>query len=206
MEIARGTLQFARTSLSTCTPLTLALPLSHTDTHTRYFLAGAVEAGEFLPHSHTETLPFSLYRCVHACVYVSDDLYLCISSGANPPLQTPFPVEDHYLTSRYFILFPPSLCYYYTFILIPCVPSLFSLILICTSHLSFSSSLLTLALLSTSLHSSRPEKTEQLQIIAIPRHSHSPSCFAMPETFGIFCFFITDSVTVQSVQLESKVD
>lgn len=180
----------------------LSHSLSHfltlTHTHTRYFLAGAVEAGEFLLHSHTETLPFSLYRCVRVCVCVCfcDDLYLCISSGANPPLQTPFPVEDHYLTSRYFIPFPPSLCYYYTFILIPCVPSLFSLILICTSHLSFSSSLLTLTLLSTSLHSSQPEKTELLQIIAIPRHSHSPSCLAMPETFGIFCFFIPDSVTV----------
>lgn len=34
--------------------------LSLTHTHIHYFLAGAVEAGEFLLRSHTETLPFCL--------------------------------------------------------------------------------------------------------------------------------------------------
>lgn len=181
--------------------------LTHSHTHTRYFLAGAVEAGEFLLHSHTETLPFSLSICACVCLSLSlcDDLYLCISSSANPPLQTPFPVEDHYLTSRYFISFPPSLCHYYTFILIPCVPSLFSLILISTSHLSFFFPLLTLKLLSASLCCSHPEKAELLRIIAIPHQSHSVSCLVMPETFRISP--ISHRTHSQRyVRLESKVD
>lgn len=102
MEIVRGTLQFAQTSLSAYTPLT------HTLTH--YFLAGAEEAGEFLLRSHTETLPFSLSlshsRSLSLSLSVATFIYV-FQSRFNPPLQTPFPVEDHYLTSRYFI--PPSL-------------------------------------------------------------------------------------------------
>lgn len=67
-----------------------------------------------------------------------------------------------------------SLCYYYTFILIPCVPSLFSLILICTSHLFFLSSLPTLRFVFTSLCSSRPRKT----II-------TNNCDSVPQSFTI---------------------
>lgn len=128
MEIVRSALQFARTSLSACT-------LTHTPLTRTLLLGRAVEAGEFLLRSHTETLPFSL--SLTPSLSVSTFIYV-FQSRVNPPLQTPFPVEDHYLTSRYFI--PPSLSllllHFHSYPLPPF--SLLSLILISTSHLSLS--------------------------------------------------------------------
>lgn len=139
-------MQFAQTSLCACTPFT------HTLTHTQHLLAGAVEAGEFLLRSHTETLPFSLSLPLS----LRGDLYLCISK------QTQSAPTNSISCGRPLPNFPLlysslSLCYNYLFILIPCLHFLFSLISISTSHLPLS--LLSFHLISILiLCCSHPEK------------------------------------------------
>lgn len=130
MEIMRSTLQFAQTSPSACTPLT------HTLTHT--LLLGRASRGGGIPSSLAYWNPPFLSLSLPLSLSVATFIYV-FQSRVNPPLQTPFPVEDHYLTSRYFI--PPSLSlpllHFLSYPLHAFSP--LSLVLISTAHRSLSS-------------------------------------------------------------------
>lgn len=142
--------------------------LTHSLSHTHHFLAGAVEAGEFLLRSHTETLPLS--PSVSLSLWRPLSMYFKAKSQSAPTnsISCGRPLPNFPLLYSSLSL---SLLATITLILIPCLHSP-SLILIFSSPLCFSTSTLS---------------TLSFCAAVIQRSSRAVqnNCYSTPEPFSI---------------------
>lgn len=148
--------------------------------HTHYLLAGAVEAGEFLLRSHTETLPFSLSLPLS----LRGDLYLCISkqtqSAPTNSISCGRPLPNFPLLYSSLSLSPSLLLLHVHSYPLPAFSLLSDIDFYLSSH-SFSPLLPFNLYPHFVLQSSR--KAELFRITVIPHRSHSVLLLAMPKSF-----------------------